>query len=144
MVNTSLNKNLYKIFLQFIKIIPNVLALFKIISLILNYMRIYPFALTCISGTSLIFLLLLYLISYVFQFCGTHRVSLNYVTTITLVTIIDFYIGIPVKVDTLYRLYAIITGVFMITWIIVWYINKDNPTIDHAKQFCEKYVICCK
>ena len=144
MLNTSINKNLYKIFLQFIKIIPNILALFKIITLILNYFHISAFCLTCVSGTSLIFIVLLYLISYIFQFCGTHRVSLHYVATITILTIIDFYIGIPLKVDTLYRLYLIITEVFMIIWIIIWYINKDNPTIDHAKQFCEKYVICCK
>lgn len=144
MLNTSLNKNLYKIFLYIVKIIPNILALFKIMTLILNYFKIHTFVLTCVSGTSLIFLIILYLISYIFQFCGTHRVSLNYVATITLLTIIDFYIGIPLKVDNLYRLYAIISGVFIISWIVIWYKNRHNPKIDHIKQLCERYIVCCK
>ena len=129
MINTSINKNYYKIFLIIVKYIPNILALMKMSGLILSYFHISTFSLTCISGTSLIFLMLLYLISYIFQFCGTHRVSLNYVTSVTLLTIIDFYIGIPLKVDSLYRLYTIITGVFITSWIIIWYKNRHNLNI---------------
>ena len=144
MINTSINKNLYKIFLGSIKVIPNILALMKITGLFLSYFHISTFTLTCISGTSLIFLTILYLVSYIFQFCGTHRVSLNYVTTITILTIIDYYIGIPFTVINLYRLYIIITGVFITSWIIIWYKNRHNPKIDHIKQLCERYIVCCK
>lgn len=144
MSNIPVNKNLYKIFLSIIKFVPIILAILKFITLILAYFKIYMFSMTCIGGTSLIFLTILYLISYIFQFCGTHRISLNYVTTITLLTIIDFYIGIPLKVDSLCRLYAIITGVFIISGIIIWYKNRHNPKIDHIKQLCERYIVCCK
>jgi hypothetical protein len=144
MINTSINKNLYKIFLGSIKVIPNILALMKITGLFLSYFHISTFTLTCIIGTSLIFLTILYLVSYIFQFCGTHRVSLNYVTTITILTIIDYYIGIPLTIINLYRFYIIITGVFITSWIIIWYKNRHNPKIDYIKQLCERYIVCCK
>lgn len=140
--NTLVNKNLYKIFLSGIKFIPNILAIIQIIGLILSYLKITSFALTCIGGTSIIFIFLLYIISYVFQFCGTHRISLHYVSLITGLTIFDWYVGIPLNVDSLYTLYAFITGVFMLSWIVIWYKNKNNPKIDHIKQLCDQYSDC--
>jgi hypothetical protein len=144
MINTSIDKNLYKAFLSTIKFIPNILALMKIIGLILSYFKITSFFITCISGTSIIFLIILYLISFIFKFCGTHRVSLNYVSLITLLTIIDYYIGFPISVKNLYKLYILISGVFIISWIVIWYKNRHNPKIDHIKQLCERYIVCCK
>lgn len=77
-----------------------------------------------------------------FKFCGTHRVSLHYTTLIYGLTLIDYYIGIPISAENLYRLYAIITGVFMTSWIIIWYKNRKNPKIDHIKQLCDSYSDC--
>lgn len=142
--NTSVNKNLYKLFLAIIKIIPNILAIMKIITLLFNYFQIKSLILTCFSGTSIIFLIILYLISFIFKFCGTHRLSLNYVSLITLLTIIDYYIGIPLTTINLYRFYISITGVFITSWIAIWYKNRHNPKIDHIKQLCERYIVCCK
>ena len=139
--STSVNKTLYKIFISCIKYIPNVLALLQIIGLILNYNNIASFVITCIGGTSISYLVILYLISYVFKFCGLYRISLNYVTIVTLVSIIDYYIGIPLNNISLYSLYAVITGVFLISWIIYWYKHRNNPKIDHLKQLCDN--ICC-
>ena len=78
MTETILNKNVYKVFISVIKFLPNLLALFKIIGLLLSYFKMTSFALTCIGGTSIILLVLLYLISFVFRFCGLYRLSLNY------------------------------------------------------------------
>ena len=142
MSNVVLNKNLYKLFLSIIKVIPNFLAIGKVVGLILMYLELPTFALTCLSGTSIIFLILLYVISFVFQFCGTHRLSLHYVTSVTILAMIDYYIGIPISNEYLYRLYAIITGVFMISWIIIWYKNRNNKKIDHIKQLCDAYADC--
>lgn len=142
MSNATVNKTSYKIFLSIIKFIPNILALTKIITLILSYLKITSFALTCIGGTSIIFILLLYVISYVFQFCGTHRLSLHYVSIITGLTVFDWYIGIPLNVEALYTLYAFITGAFMISWIVIWYKNRKNPKIDHMKRLCDNYADC--
>lgn len=135
------NKRLYKIFLGIVKYIPNILALLKIISLILAYFEISSFALTCIGGTSIMYIIILYLISFIFKFCGLYRLSLNYITTITGLTIIDYYIGIPLSSLGMYQLYAAITGVFLISWIIYWYTHRNNPKIDYIKQLCDN--ICC-
>ena len=137
-----MNKNLYKIFLIVVKFIPNILALTKIANLILNYFKINSFITTCFGGTSIIFLILLYLISYLFKFCGIYRLSLNYVTLITALSIFDWYIGIPASMEIIWRIYAIITGVFMTSWIIIWYKNRNNPKIDHIKQLCDTYSDC--
>lgn len=142
--NTIRNKNLYKIFLSFIKIVPNILAITKIITLIFNYFLVDSLFLTCIGGTSIILLILLYLVSYIFNFCGTHRLSLHYVTLVTMITIIDYYIGIPINTKYLYYIFGIISGVFITSWIIIWYKNRNNPKIDHIKQLCERYIVCCK
>lgn len=142
MSNATVNKTYYKIFLSYIKYVPNLLAIIQILCLILSYLKVTSFALTCIGGTSIIFILLLYGISYVFQFCGTHRLSLHYVAIITGLTIFDWYVGIPLNVDALYTLYAIITGAFMTSWIIIWYKNRKNPKIDHIKQLCDTYSDC--
>lgn len=144
MSNISVDKHLYKIFLIVIKFIPTILAILKICTITFSYFKIGTFYLTCVGGTSIIFLLLLYLLSLIFKFCGIHRVSLNYITLITLVTIFDYYIGIPISVKLLYKLYFSITGIFMIIWIVIWYKNRHNPKIDHIKQLCERYIVCCK
>ena len=97
---------------------------------------------TCVGGTSIITLVLLYLISYIFKFCGIYRLSLHYVCLIYLMTLFDWYIGIPASMETIWRIYAIITGVFMTSWIIIWYKNRNNPKIDHIKQLCDSYSDC--
>lgn len=142
MTETTLNKNVYKVFISVIKFLPNLLALFKIIGLLLSYFKMTSFALTCIGGTSIILLVLLYLISFVFRFCGLYRLSLNYVSLITILTIVDFYIGIPLNLNSMFVLYSLITGVFVSLWIWFFYKNRKNPKVDHIKQLCERYICC--
>ena len=135
------SKRLYKIFLSIIKYVPNILALLKIISLILNYFGTTSFFLTCFGGTSIILLVILYLISFIFRFCGLYRISLNYVSIITGISIIDYYWQIPINMLEIYELYFAITGVFITLWIWFFYKNRNNPKIDHIKQLCDN--ICC-
>lgn len=136
------DKNLYKIFLHFIKISPNILAVFKITGLALNYFGIRSFVITCFGGTSVIFLVMLYLISYLFKFCGTHRLSIHYVTLVHVITMVDYYIGIPINVRAMFYLYALIALLFIITWIITWIKNKHNPIVNHIKVFCDRFADC--
>lgn len=139
-MDNTLSKNLYKIFISAIKYIPNILALLKIIGLTLSYFNISSFFLTCFGGTSIILIAILYLISFIFRFCGLYRLSLNYVTAITIMTIIDYYIGIPVDNNTIYLIYESITGVFISLWVWIFYKNRKNPKVDHIKGLCERYV----
>ena len=141
-MNITLSKDLYKIFIIIIKYVPNILALLKIMGLILSYFNISSFFLTCFGGTSMILILILYLISFIFRFCGLYRLSLNYVTIITIITIIDYYIGIPIDNNAMYLIYESITGVFISLWVWIFYKNRRNPKVDHIKSLCERYVCC--
>lgn len=136
---TTLDKNTYKIFITTIKYLPTILALTKITSLILSYYKVTSFFLTCTSGTSILFLGLLYLISYIFRFCGLYRLSLNYVSLVTGISIVDWYFKLPVCIGS-YPMYFALTGIFIISWIIVWYKNRNNPKVDYLKQLCDS---CC-
>jgi hypothetical protein len=145
MIENTINKNVYKIFLIISKFIPNILALNQITSLILSYFEITSFVLTCTFGTSIIFIILLYLISIIFRFCGTHRLSLHYVSLITGLSIFDWYIGLPLSITGIFYLYSIISGIFITLWIYIWYKNRNNPKIDYIKQLCDNYTDCgCK
>lgn len=138
--NTLGSKRLYKLFISIIKYIPNILALIQILNLILGYFGVASFVLTCIGGTSVTLLVILYLISFIFRFCGLYRLSLNYVTLITILTIFDWFIGLPINSGNVYYLYAAITGVFLTLWVWFFYKNRKNPKVDHIKQLCDKYV----
>lgn len=139
MDNTLRNKQLYKLFLIVIKYIPTILALAKILSLSLSYFGVTSFLLTCLSGTSILFLGILYLISIIFRFCGLYRLSLNYVTLITGISICDWYFDFPIEMLGMYTIYAVISGVFITLWIVYWYKHRNNPKIDHIKQLCDNY-----
>lgn len=142
MVDTLRNKNVYKIFLSLIKYVPTFLAILKIVSLILSYLEVSSFLVTCLSGTSVVFLILLYLIAEIFKFCGLYKISLNYVSVVTVLTILDWYFKFPLDAANRYLMYAIITGVFVTAWIIYWYTHRNNPKVDHLKQLCDKYADC--
>ena len=142
MADTLRNKNVYKIFLSLIKYVPTLLAILQIVSLCLSYAGITSFLVTCLSGTSIVFLILLYLIAEVFRFCGLYKISLNYVSIVTLLTIFDWYFKFPLSIADRYIMYALITGVFIVTWIIYWYTHRNNPKVDHLKQLCDKYTDC--
>lgn len=135
------DKNLYKLFITSIKYCPSILALFQIISLILSRFSITSFFITCIGGTSVLFLGLLYLISYIFKFCGLYRLSLNYVSLITGISILDWYFKLPICIGS-YPVYFALTGLFIIAWISYWYTHRNNPKVDHIKRLCDSYADC--
>jgi hypothetical protein len=57
---------------------------------------------------------------------------------------LDYYLGLSIPAVTSYRVYLILSGIFITAWIIVWFVNRKNPKIDHIKQLCESYVSCCE
>ena len=77
--------------------------------------------------------------SYVFRFCHLYRIPLYYITVITVIASLDSFIGIPFDTLTLYRIYTLITGISIITYIIYVYKNRNKPKIDHLKQICDDF-----
>lgn len=142
-INNHINKRLYKIFLITLKYIPIFLACIHTVNIYMQYVGMELVIFPLISGTSFPFLLLLFIMSYVFQFCYLYRIPLWYLTLNWLMIILDALIGIPISTLNIFRIYAIMFGIFIIIFIIYMYKNRNKPKIDHFKQMCENYTRCC-
>ena len=141
-MNTQIlkNKNLYKITAILVKYLPSGLALWQILMTILNYCGITMSILGCLGGTSLIFLGVLYLLSYLFQYCYLYRIPLGYnfiVGTLVILRASGFLNSMLIL--DFYRIIMIITGIFILVFVYFMYKNRNNPKVGGIKSFCEKY-----
>lgn len=136
------NRNLYKIFITCIKFIPMILLFVFVIGTFVSYLGLSPFIISYIGGTSIIFLVLMYLISYIFRFCYLYRLPLHYITISNIILILH-KIGIIISTLIVYRILAICLGLFLIIYIIYWYKNRNKPKVDPIKDFCARYCECC-
>jgi hypothetical protein len=93
----NLDKYLYKIELYVLKIIPMLLALCSFLNTTLFYFGINLPILTYIGGVSFLTLGYLYLSSYVFKFCGYHRMFIHYILVVNIISYIDMEFGIEVS-----------------------------------------------
>lgn len=116
-LNANLNKRLYKLLILLLKYIPVVLSINDILHSILSYNDINCYFLSCFGGVSLIFLAILYVISYVFRFCYLYRIPLYFITITNLIALYDLYIGINVSDIQMLRVYLVLFGISMISFI---------------------------
>lgn len=136
-------RNLYKILISVIKYMPITMLFLFVIGLILNYLGISAFVVTCIGGTSLLSITLLYLLSYVFRFCYLYRLPLHYIAISNIILIFN-KVKVILATLVVYRILAILLGLFLIAYITYWYLNRNNPNkkVDHIKDLCERYCNC--
>lgn len=120
-----MNKTMYKLEVLSVKYIPITIAGVVLLNSILSYFDIYVTWLDYIAGTSLLTLVPMYISSYVFKFCGYHRMFINYIVAHKLVETIDMYIGIPVTDLMLLFIYLILAGIFAFI-IIYWHQKCKN------------------
>lgn len=104
-----------------------ILAVINIIALTLQFFGIPVMLLSCAFGTSLLFLLILYMLSYVFRFCYLYRLPLHYITIINSLQLIDAFIGIPISITTVFSIYLIITGLAIVIYVYKAFQNRDVP-----------------
>jgi hypothetical protein len=112
-VEASLNKDLFKVEMYILKVIPMIMAILHLLSTILFFFGIDLEILSYIGGISFLTLGFLYLSSYVFRFCIYHRLFLHYVTVNNIISIYDTYVGIPVSDSSLFITNMIIAGIFL-------------------------------
>ena len=112
-VEESLNKNLYKIELGLLKIIPMLLAGIYLANSILSYLGIDIILLSAFGGMSVLPLLFLYITSYCFRFCEYHRMFLHYILFNDIINYIDYLYSIPISDKHLFVLHIISAGVFL-------------------------------
>lgn len=120
-----MNKDLYKVTLFILKLLPMIMAF--------SYMSIGLCAWLGVGwqifahyiGLVITPITFMYICSYLFKFCNYHRVFLHYVAITELVNITDWYFKIPVSNTVMGIIHLIITVVFLITFVIM-YIRKQR------------------
>lgn len=116
-------KRLHKLTIGSLKIIPMLLAVVTLLNQILSFFYIDWEILSYIGGISLLPMVFLYLASYCFGFCNYHRMFLNYVVICDVITIIDYYIGIPISGVALLLVNLSIAGIFL---FIILYLHQKH------------------
>lgn len=142
MHKSNISKNLYKIFLIFTKYIPSLLAILYIVNTACVYLHITIPIIYYFGGTSFLFIGLLYLISWVFQFCHLYRIPLHYLVIGNTIGIIDTHWLLPISSIGMLRIYFILFGIMLVIYIWLMYKNRNNPKVDPIKQLCETYCDC--
>lgn len=117
------NLRLHKLTIGSLKIIPMLLAFVTLLNQVLSYFYIDLEILGYIGGVSLLPMIFFYLASYCFRFCSYHRMFLHYVVICDIITLIDYYIGIPISSVSLFLIYLIIAG---ITLFIILYLHQKQ------------------
>ena len=115
-------RNIHKIQLWVLKVIPMVLSLIVLLNIILSYLNVDTFILSYLGGVSLLPMIFLYISSYAFKFCSYHRLFLHYISLNWILNIYDYYIGIPLSDKKLLMFYLIITGLSI--FLILYRNNK--------------------
>lgn len=125
-VGESLKNSLFKIELFLLKILPILLAFCNLLNTVLSYFYIDCYFLSYLAGVSVLTLIFMYVSSYVFKFCAYHRMFLHYVAIDNIITIYDYYIGIPVDDKELFLINIGIAGItlFVILYLYVKHHKK--------------------
>ena len=121
------SKNLYKVELYLLKIMPMVIALAYLVNTVSSYFGVDIPILASIAGMSLIPLIFMYISSYVFKFCEYHRMFLHYIAVNDIINIYDWYIGISVTNRELFVLHMSITGISL--FIILYLYVKSHKSL---------------
>ena len=114
MEEKSISKDLYKIAIWLLKLIPFILALFNFLNTILTCLGIVLPFIVELSSISFIPLIFIYVASYLFKFCKYHRVPLHYVATNKVLNLFDYYFQIPISDYNWFILNSILFGFFAI------------------------------
>ncbi len=120
----KLERNLHKVSLYLLKVIPIILCVLTLFATLLDSMGMYLSS--TITNYVMFFLIyiFLYIISYVFNFCFYHRMFLHYIVIVNIIKIIDYYVGIPISNFKILQLYLIITVISL--FIILYAYVKNN------------------
>lgn len=125
----KLPRRSHKLLLVILKFIPMITALCYFLNTVLASFGIDAEFLSHISGMSLLPWLFILCAAHVFRFCAYHRMFLYYILVSQLVTIFDYYIGIPLDTFGVIALHYSIAGVFLFL-ILYLYVgcNKSSAS----------------
>ena len=138
----QLNKELYKVDLFLLKLLPVIMVISHIIA---SYGAIFQ----VVSGAAIIIQIVshylglviapiafMYISSHVFQFCNYHRMFIHYIAVIELMNVTNWYFRIPITNELYNGIQVTITIVFAILALVMYIkkrrqirlCKKENPT----------------
>lgn len=123
-VENSVNKNLYKVTLELLKVIPMLFAFCDALHTILDLCGVDAPALSYFGGISFLTLAFLYLISFVFRFCVYHRMFLHYVLVNNIISTLEFTVGLPVNFLGLCCIFSINLCIF--AFLILYFYKRER------------------
>lgn len=126
------SKFLYKIEIIGIKYIPFIIAIMYFIDTILDAFKVDIGILSHLFGMSFLPWCFLLLSSYVFKFCLFHRIPLYYIALNHVISLVDYYLGIPLELKPWVVLHILIMFIFS-AWTIVEHL-KEKKNAEHTKE----------
>lgn len=126
--NSLRSKYLYKVVLYLIKVTPIVISVAYLLNTILSYFYMDLPIISYLTGVSLVTILFLYATSITFRFCFYHRIFIHYISLNWILDVIDYNIGILISNRSLFLVYIIITGIFLLI-ILYEHCRKRNIKI---------------
>lgn len=116
------SRDLYKLFLGFLKIIPMLMAGLFLLNTILSYFGIDYSIISYLAGVGLIPWLFIMVASYTLHFCEYHRMFLWYLIANNLLCWLDDNFGLPISDRGYLALHIIIAGLFL--FLVLYYHQK--------------------
>lgn len=126
--NSLRSKDLYKIELYLLKVMPMLLAAIYLVNTVLSYYDIIIPVLSHIGGLSFIPLVFMYVSSYVFRFCSYHRMFLHYIVVNNSINLIDYYYTLPISDWELLILHISVAGIILFI-ILYLYVKSHSKFI---------------
>jgi hypothetical protein len=126
------SKFLYKIEIIGIKYIPFIISIMYFIDTILDAFKVDIGILSHLFGMSFLPWCFLLLSSYVFKFCLFHRIPLYYIALNHVISLVNYYIGIPLELKPWLVLHILIVFVFS-AWAVGEH-QKEQKNVEHTKE----------
>ncbi len=123
----NLRRKSHRLLLITLKILPMVISLCYLLNTLFSYFCIDTSLLSMLSGMSLFPWIFILIATYVFKFCIYHRMFLYYILLSNILSIYDFYIGIPISNIETVMLHLIVFGIFL--FLVLYFYVKRNKKI---------------
>lgn len=122
------SKTLYKLLILLLKYIPILIAFCYLLNTIAAIFNFDCQVLSNLAGMSLFTWIFMYLAAIVFRFCNYHKMFLWYILLDDTISIIDYYLNIPIEDFQMIAVHCAIAGVclFIILYLYVEN-NKGHP-----------------
>lgn len=130
--NSLRSKDLYKMELYLLKVMPMLLAAIYLVNTVLSYYDIIIPVLSYIGGLSFIPLVFMYVSSYVFRFCSYHRMFLHYIVVNDSINLIDYYYTLPISDWELLILHMSVASIILFIILYMYVKGHSKNVKEHS------------